>query len=213
MTTQGHWKDTWGTVTRVSDTAVSFTLKAIDPRNERHKVGDEINESIRYLKHYDAPLKPVRAAKRISKSTRVSEDNPARIGDEVVAFFEIEGVEIRRKGVVASIDSDGDLRSSGGGYISYDESEADTSKEMYITKKAPEPVKAKVGTSWEELKAAGVGSLATWDAGFRGPVNYLKVGESDWRRIGGGAAGSIACEDQYMAGPSTKITFLVDRRS
>lgn len=103
-------------------------------------------------------------------------DTKPQIGDTIVAFWEVGGVETRKKGVIASFDWDGTAVTEEGGYITYDDSASAESDSVFIVERAPkpEPVKENPNQKWID---APIGSIATLSA-FN--FQWKKTAENEW---------------------------------
>lgn len=98
------------------------------------------------------------------QATPVTKDTKPAVGDTIVAFWELNGVEYRQKGVVARIDKDGTLETAEGNHINvasagHSRSYSGHSESVFIVERAttPEPVKVGPNQKWID---APIGSIA-----------------------------------------------------
>lgn len=126
-----------------------------------------------YAKRFELVSKAVVEAEKPKARSQEIEKHEIQKGDLIVAFWDHEGVELRRKGVAHENDGDDDWMTKEGAYLTYDDA-LDSAEHIYLIERPepkPEPEIAD-GTYWARRNEAKSGN----------PVYRVEVsdGEAKW---------------------------------
>lgn len=140
-----------------------------DVEDVRVKMSDGTN----YWYSVDS-LEPVVEKPKPKVKSQEIEKHEIEKGDLIVAFWQVDGVELRRKGVAHENDDDDDWMTSDGGYLTYDD-ELDSASHIYLIERPEKPVEPEIadGTYYVTSTMEGVGpwqvtvvnGVADWEYG------------------------------------------------
>lgn len=147
-----------------------------------------VEHSIKGVMYFDEDEYTIKP--KAKKSSKLIPLEDVRVDDTIVAFWEIGGVETRRKGYVTEIDDDGDALGSFGEFITYDHDHG-TAEYIYLLERVEEP------TGFAALEKSKTYFLKS----YSGIINwYLQFNRGTNRWTYGNGTDASAWEGTFTSG-------------